>query len=352
MKGYILLADGMRLDGVLRGARKVAIGRLVANTAVVGFQEMATDPAYKGCLLTFTYPEVGNVGVTKAFSESQEVQPAGLIVRVLSDFHSHYLAEGHLEEMLAQADVPCLTDVDTRGLAVHLRDHGEMPAAIAPADADAEELRQALAGVGRPEFRPSPPPADVPAGRGPKLAVLDLGLRRSQLAQLALCSRPVVFPCDATAEAILASAPAGVFVSDGPGVGEPPAQAVEAIADLLGKVPILACGLGHVALGVASGCGTAHLPRGHHGANYPVRNVRDGSVEVTQQRHTVMLDRGGVDASRKVELLWENINDGSVEGIEAADGSATGLQAILAAPLPGEVNGHIRSFAACRSERT
>ena len=133
MTGYILLSDGMRLDGQLRGAAKTAMGYLVANTGVVGFQEMATDPAYKGAVLALTYPEIGNVVVTGAFAESPGIQPIAMVVKVLSETQSHYLAEGSLEDALIQAGVPCLTGIDTRALAVHLREKGEMPAAVAPA---------------------------------------------------------------------------------------------------------------------------------------------------------------------------------------------------------------------------
>ncbi len=344
MSGYILLADGMRLDGRLAGAKKPAYGYLAANTGVVGFQEMITDPAYKGALLAFTYPEVGNVGVTNAFAESSGIQAAGIVVRVLSEFRTHYLSEDSLENALAQAGVPCLTGVDTRGLAVHLRDHGEVAAAIVPADTDPEKVRASLAALPRPDFAPTPPPTVRDAEAGTKIAVIDLGIRHSLLRQLAACSVPEVFAFDATAEAILAAQPAGVFVSDGPAAGLPPARTIETLKALIGRLPILACGLGHVALGAAMGCQATFLQRGHHGANCPVRNVTEGNVEVTEQRHSVALDRGSVEDNPDVELLWENMNDGSVEGIGSADETAIGLQFTLAASRPGAVNPHIQAF--------
>jgi len=315
MDGYILLADGTRLEGKLAGARKTAVGWLAANTAVVGFQEMLTDPVYLGRILVFTYPEIGNVGVTKAFSESPQVQAAGLVIKVLSEYRSHYLSEDSLENMLANAGVPCLTDIDTRGLAVHMREHGEMAAAIAIADADPNEMKAKLAALKRPEFKPTECSGPAKAGSGPTVAVLNLGARRSQLDQLALCCRPVLVPHDASPDAVMATKPTGLFISDGPGADAPPQASVKTIKALLGRLPMLGCGLGHVALGMALGCKPAFLKRGHHGANYPVRNLSTGKVEVTQQRHTVMLDRGSVEASREAELLWENMNDSSVEGL-------------------------------------
>jgi len=356
MTGYLLLADGERLEGTLHGAAvpaAPAMGWLAANTAVVGFQEMATDPAYKHQVLAFTYPEVGNVGVAERFSESTAPQVAGLVVKVLNDHPSHYLSEASFESMLARGGVPCLSDVDTRALAVHIRRHGQMPAAIVPEGADRDEVQARLGALDRPEFEASEAPTRAGSAansdgavRGvPTVCVLDLGIRRSQLAQLGRCGRPVVLRYDAGARDILAGEPAWVFVSDGPGAGLPPAAAVETLRALLGKVPILGCGLGHVALGLALGCEAEFLRNGHHGANYPVRNLLDGKAEVTHQRHTVALKRQSVLDNPEVELLWENMTDQTVEGIRARDGSAVGLQAVLAEPTVGAVNGHILEFA-------
>jgi len=343
MEGYILLSDGTRLDGELRGAQDTALGWLVANTAVVGFQEMATDPCYFNRILAFTYPEVGNVGVNAAFSESGRVQAAGLVVKVLSAYRSHYLSEEDFESMLSRDGVPCVTGVDTRWLAVHLREKGETAAAVAPAEADADQLLETLRGL-EPRFRPTAAPSLSEKGSGPTVAVLNLGLRRSELRQLAACCRPVVLPHDADAEAVMGCRPAGLYVSDGPSGALPPAHAVNTIKALLGHLPILASGLGHVALGLALGCSSIRLKRGHHGASYPVRNVRDSRLQITQQRHTVVLDRGSVEGQVPASLLWENINDSTVEGICSEDGSAVGLQFVLAAPGPGVVNPHIKDF--------
>jgi carbamoyl-phosphate synthase small subunit len=344
VEGYILLADGMRLDGRLMGGRKAAMGYMAANTAVVGFQELVTDPAYKGSILAFTYPEIGNVGVTEKFSESDACQLAGVVVKNLSEFYSHYISEDSLLSLMMKLETPCLTDIDTRALAVHLREAGEMPAAISPADTDPNRLREALIKMQRVDFKGPANLAHQLQGNGPYVAVINLGIRNSELRQLSLCCAPSLFSYDADAASILAAKPAGVLVSDGPSLGLPPQQTVSTIKGLLGRIPILACGLGCAALGAALGCDVTFLRRGHHGANYPVRNTRDGSIELTQQRHSVLLERRSVDENPGVELLYENIDDGSVEGICSADGSAIGIQAVLVASRPGEVNTHIIDF--------
>jgi len=344
MEGYLLLADGLKAEGTLVGSPKTAIGWLVANTAVVGFQEMATDPTYGGAILTFTYPEVGNVGVAGRFSESPRVQVEGMVVKVLSEYRSHYLSEEDFSSMLAKEGVPCLVGIDTRAVAVHLREAGEMAAAIGPVHADAEALGKRLAERQRPEFRATTTATTSSEGSGPKVAVIDLGIRRSLLEQLNACCTVLSFPAHANAASILGASPAGVFISDGPATCLPPREAIETVRALMGRVPLLGCGLGHVTLGMAAGCEPAFLRRGHHGANYPVRNVADGTVEVTHQRHSVALDRQSVLDADRVGLLCENVNDETVEGILAADGSAVGLQETLAAPRPGLVNAHIERF--------
>ena len=349
MDGYILLADGFRLDGKLFGAAETgsasATGWLAANTAVVGFQEMATDPAYRGRILAFTYPEIGNVGMTGGASESPQFQTAALVVKVLCERSSHYLAEAEFRDALRDAGVPCLWNVDTRALAVHLRTEGEMAAAIAPADCDTKKLKKDLAKLERPAFEaPADPPVEA-AGSGAKVAVINLGVRRSTLQQLNSCCAPTLVPWDADADAVTKASPAGVLISDGPGGVEPPAETVETVRKLLGRVPILGVGLGHVVLGSALGCAPQFLKRGHHGANYPIRNLVDGSLQVTVQRHTALLERDSVESSKEAEVLWENINDATVEGIRSADGSAVGIQVVPAAPHPGAVNAHLRTFA-------
>ncbi len=344
MEGYLLLADGMRLDGVLKGAPETAIGWLVANTAVVGFQEMITDPAYRGAIVTFTYPEVGAVGVAERFSESAGVQAAGAVVKVLSEFRSHYQSEGDLEQMLAEAGVPCLCGVDTRGVAVHLREEGEMAAAVAPADVDERELLARLGQAGRPDYAP-PESAPAAGGNGgPKVAVLNLGMRRSELAQLARCCRPELLPPDAGADDVLAVEPDGLFVSDGPGMTAPPPEAAQTVSELVGRLPVLATGLGHVTLGAALGCRLAFLRRGHHGVNCPVRNVRNGEVAVTSQRHSSVLDRASVEDCPDLELTHEHLNDGTVEGVTAADGTAVGLQFMPVPSEPGTVSPPVARF--------
>jgi carbamoyl-phosphate synthase small subunit len=219
-----------------------------------------------------------------------------------------------------------------------------MPAAIALEGTDPETLKRPLARRERPEFRPSKTAPVPPSQSALKVAVLSLGVRRSLVQQLSSCSAVEIFPPDAAVQDIMAARPAGVLISDGPGTCLPPMKAVDTIKELIGRAPLLGCGLGHVALGMALECAPTFLKRGHHGANYPVRNVLTGKVEVTQQRHTVALDRRSLEGKPGVEVLSENVNDGTVEGFRATGLSAVGFQQILVAPQAGLVNAHLKAF--------
>ncbi|MFP4028017.1 MAG: carbamoyl phosphate synthase small subunit [Candidatus Brocadiia bacterium] len=348
MDGYLILADGTKLEGEFVTDPKenptVAVGWVAANTAIVGFQEMATDPAYRERILAFTYPEIGNVGITDDAFESDSFQIAGLIVKVLSDLPSHYRSQGNFGDALAEQKIPCLVDVDTRALAVHLRTEGEMPAAIVTPDADEADVTTQLADMARPDFQPPKHVSETEEGSDPRVSVLDLGLRRSTLQQLARCCNPSPIPWDSAPDDILESEPDGVLVSDGPGGSLPADQTIETLRELRGRVPLYGWGLGHVALGMALGCEPTFLKRGHHGANYPIRNVVDGSLEIAVQRHTVLLDRESVESCENAEVLWENLNDETVEGIRSADGSIVGMQVLPVPPHPDGVNPHMQSF--------
>ncbi len=344
MNGILLLSDGTKFAGELEGDFSPVTGWLTANTAVVGFQQMLTDPAYRNTLLAFTYPEVGNVGVSDVFSESQGVQPGGIVVRELCQSPSHYRAESGLPDMLSSSGVPCLTGIDTRGLAVHLRKEGEMPAAIASAEFDEKELIKTLANVKRPQWEKTNTTELNAHKSGPDVAVINLGMRSSFTKQLCQCCNPIPFPYDATPDMISKQDPDAVIVTDGPSFNYPPAETVETIKKIAGHTPLLACGLGNTALGLAMGAKMDFFGRGHHGANYPVRRLSDGKIQTTRQQHSVVLNRKSVEKCGNLNVSMLNVNDGSVEGVMSGDGSAIGYQALLSMEGRNNINPHILNF--------
>ncbi len=328
MDGIILLADGTKLNGDISGDyAEPAAGWLTANTGVVGFQQMLTDPVYQDVLLAFTYPEIGNTGAAEAFAESPAVQPKAVVVREICQYPSHYRAETALPDYISANGGVCLSGIDTRWLAVYLREKGEMPAVIAEAAHDLDELKGLIEQVGRPSITRNQPSPELNTSRSnPLVNVINLGVRYSFAQQLAKCCKPSFFPFDTDADDLLKNNPDAVIVSDGPAFNLPPRQVVDTLKALAGQCPVLACGSGNVALGMAFGCGVDTLKRGHHGANYPVRDLETGKVQNTAQRHSVVLNKESAESCDKMRPAYLNVNDDSIEGIRSEDGTALGYQ--------------------------
>ena len=342
MKGVALLAlaDGTVFRGRSFGAVGEAIGELVFNTSMTGYQEILTDPSYEGQLVAMTYPEIGNVGVNREDVESRRPYVRGFVVREYREAPSSWRAEESLGAYLARHGIPGIEGIDTRALVRHLRDHGSQEAVLSSADLDADRLvRKAKASpglVGRDlvrevtcaeayDWTEGPwrlghgygTAADTGATRGREpLAVVayDFGIKYNILRNLvgAGC-RVRVVPAYTPAKDVLAMRPDGVFLSNGPGDPDAVAGAPEAVAGLLGKVPVFGICLGHQILGLALGGKTYKLKFGHHGGNQPVKDLTTGKVEITAQNHGFAVD---VDSLRgKAEITHVNLNDRTCEGL-------------------------------------
>jgi len=327
----LLLEDGTAFDGVSFGAVGQTVGEAVFFTGVVGYQEVLTDPSYRGAILVLTYPIIGSYGMNAEDDESSSFQPRGVVIRDYSEHYSNFRATGSLEDALRESGVVGIRGVDTRAVTVHLRDHGEMRAAILPADGDRDA---ALA-----RLREMPPPfqgnllSDLipaqplpPEGEGgPTIAVLDLGATRSLLAQLAALGCAVtVLPATAGAEQALATGATGLIAAGGPGDPRQATAAVETLGALLGRVPILGIGLGHQALALALGCNIIRMAPGHHGVNIPVRDLVGGACAITAQHHSFAVDTDPLPAG--AEVTHVNVNDQTVEGVRSTDHPAASVQ--------------------------
>lgn len=330
-KAILLLADGTAFDGVALGAVGEAAGELVLYTGVVGYQEVVTNPSYRGTLVTFTYPIIGSYGVNDEDNESPAVHTRGVVVRDYSATVSNFRATGTFEDLLRKNGVVGIREVDTRAVAVHLREHGEMRAMIAPADADRAALAEKL------QATPSPFAADLvkdlPAepGRAPvegarhRVTVVDLGVTRSLLAQLAHLGCAVhVAPAAASAASLLAARPDAVVLAGGPGDPRALGYAAETARALLGNTPLLGIGLGHQVLALALGAKVRRLKLGHRGVNYPVRRLTDRHCDITVQHHSFVVDDAAVPPA--VEITHVNVNDQTVEGIRSQAAPAWGVQ--------------------------
>ncbi|MFP4057922.1 MAG: glutamine-hydrolyzing carbamoyl-phosphate synthase small subunit [Candidatus Brocadiia bacterium] len=330
-RALLLLDDGTVFEGRPFGARGQAVGEAVFYTGVVGYQEVLTAPSYRATVLALTYPIIGSYGANAEDNESAQAHARAVVVKEYSAFYSNFRATGPLEPFLAERGIVGICQVDTRALAVHLREHGEMKGLVASDGADEAALRQALAEGPEPfaaDLVAELGPAQAPPTQGParhKLAVLDLGAARSLLDQLAaLQAALTIVPADAGAEAVLASDPQGVVLAGGPGDPRVPDYAATTAAGLLGKVPLLGIGLGHQVLALALGCGIERLRPGHHGLNYAVRHLGEGTSRITVQHHSFVVD--GESLPEGVEVTHENVNDGSVEGLRSREHPAWGVQ--------------------------
>ncbi len=315
---YLVLSDGSVFEGSAAGYAPeghVTTGEFVFNTALSGYQEVITDPSYAGQIVTFTYPHIGNYGVTRADDESTRPWCEGIVVRELSSVASNWRAESDLETYLRQHRVSAICDVDTRRLTRHLRAHGALTGAFghAPLDVVAERASQALGTDGQNLVDSVTCGEPYERGHGElHIVALDYGIKSTMVDQLAARFRLTVLPATSSAADVLAHEPDGVFLSNGPGDPAALTRHVGVISQLLEARPIFGICLGHQLLASALGASTFKLPFGHHGSNHPVKDLRSGRVEITAQNHNYAVSP---DTLVGVRVSHVNLNDGVVEGL-------------------------------------
>ena len=337
-EAILALADGRIFRGHAFGATGEAVGEAVFNTAMTGYQEVLTDPSYKGQLVCMTYPEIGNVGINAEDAESRRIYVEGFIVKEYWGRPSNWRSEMTLGKYLEAAGVVGIEGIDTRALVRHLRTRGAQEAVISSVDLDPDSLvRKAKASpglVGRDLVKEvtSAEPYDWDFGdwklgsghvridhdamRGaPTIVALDYGIKLNILRRLVATGfRVKVIPATSTSAEILAHNPDGVFLSNGPGDPAALPYAYRAIAGILGKKPVFGICLGHQLLGLALGGKTYKLDFGHHGANHPVMDMRTRRVEITSQNHGFAVNDESLKGRARLSHL--NLNDNTVEGLQ------------------------------------
>ncbi|MBN2021565.1 MAG: glutamine-hydrolyzing carbamoyl-phosphate synthase small subunit [Pirellulales bacterium] len=334
----LALEDGTVLTGTAFGAEGEVDGEVCFNTSMTGYQEILTDPSYRGQIVAMTYPEIGNYGVNSEDVESRRPFLAGFVVRELSRRTSNFRAEENLDDYLARHNLVGLEGIDTRALVRKLRTHGAMRGVLSTVDLDDARLvakAKASPGlVGRDLVREVIPDAPatwntplspwarlqndpnrpLPGPKSPHVVALDFGMKWNIARHLFdMGCRVTVLPGTADAQAVLDLKPDGVFLSNGPGDPEPVVYAQQTIAQLLGKLPIFGICLGHQLLALACGAKTFKMKFGHHGANQPVMDHATGKVEITTQNHGFAVDPTTLPAD--LEVTHVNLNDGTVEGL-------------------------------------
>ena len=335
MEAILALEDGRVFRGRGGGAPGERFGEVVFNTSLTGYQEIFTDPSYAGQIVILTYPHIGNYGTNSLDSESAKPYAEGLVVRELSQWTSSWRSEEDAGALLAQHDVPIISDIDTRALVRHLRTHGAMRGAISTRTLDPATLVEKVQGspsmVGldlasrvttatRYEWAQPTVVLDVKERGGrpdPRFHVVayDFGIKQNILRKLVdEGCRVTVVPASTPAKQVLDLAPNGVFLSNGPGDPEPLDYAAKNVRQFAGRVPVFGICLGHQIMGLALGGKTFKLKFGHHGGNHPVLNLETRKVEITAQNHGFAVDPDSLKAS-EVTLTHINLNDQTLEGL-------------------------------------
>ncbi len=309
----------------------MATGELVFNTVLSGYQEVVTDPSYAGQVVAFTYPHIGNYGVTADDDEAARPWCHGVVVRDVPPRPSSWRATGSFEDFLTRRSLPGISGIDTRRLTRHLRADGAMGCAFGTAPESA--LRDAAAAepgtTGRDLVTDVSVAAPYVRGTGAlRIVAYDFGVKETMLRSLGEMATVTVVPAAHGAADTLAMEPDGVFLSNGP--GDPAALEAHAaiVAELLGRVPVFGICLGHQLLAEAIGARTYKLPFGHHGGNHPVRRLDTGQVEITSQNHNYAVDAATLPTSGPfaAEVTHVNLNDGVVEGFRCTSVPAFSVQ--------------------------
>jgi carbamoyl-phosphate synthase small subunit len=323
----------------------MAVGEVVFNTAMTGYQEILTDPSYSRQIVTLTYPHIGNSGINSEDVEAARIHAAGLVVRDVPRLHSNFRANQSLPEYLKSQNVVAIADIDTRRLTRVLREKGAQSGCIMAGNLDEAAALEAargfpgLAGMDLAKVVSVSTAYDWSEtewrlGRGygkqdaPRFHVVafDYGVKRNILRMLAERGcRLTVLPATATAAEVLALKPDGVFLSNGPGDPEPCDYAIRAIAELVAaKIPVFGICLGHQLLALASGAKTVKMKFGHHGANHPVKDLDSGRVAITSQNHGFAVDAATLPANLRSTHV--SLFDGSLQGIARTDAPAFSFQ--------------------------
>jgi len=340
VKTLLVLADGTVFEGKSFGVEGETIGEVVFNTSMTGYQEILTDPSYKGQIVTMTYTQIGNYGVNEEDIESSGgIKAEGFIVKEACEFPSNWRSSSSLTEYMKRSNIVGIQAIDTRALTRHLRNHGAQMGIISSAETDPRKLLgkvKAHPGISAYDYvkevstkqmydwkegcwkwgvctgQTSSPITPHPSQK--KMVVYDFGIKMNILRNLADAGfRITVVPAQTPAEAVLEMKPDAILLSNGPGDPERITYGIESARKLIGRLPVFGICLGHQILGLAMGGRTYKLKFGHHGGNHPVKDLASGRVEITSQNHNYCVDISSLKG--RVELTHQNLFDGSEEGM-------------------------------------
>jgi carbamoyl-phosphate synthase small subunit len=317
----LALEDGRIFRGVSFGASGERLGEVVFNTAMAGYQEIITDPSYKGQIVTMTYPLIGNYGVNDEDAESYKPFVEGFVVKEYSKIASNWRSKKTLGDYLKEHNIVAVEGIDTRALTLHIRQAGELKAVLSTTETDEKKLvekaKASLGLIGRDLVKEVIHPKKFewnPKGKY-RVVAIDCGIKYNQLKELAKNNcRITVVPPSTTSKEILQMNPDGLFLSNGPGDPSALQHIVKTAQELIGKLPIFGICLGHQMLGQAFGGKTFKLKFGHHGGNHPVMDLKTRKVAITVQNHGFCVDIDTLN-KKEIEITHINLNDQTLEGM-------------------------------------
>ncbi len=344
---FLALEDGKVFKGISIGREGETSGEVVFNTSMTGYQEILTDPSYRGQIVTMTYTEIGNYGTNQQDVESDRPHAAGFIIRNESRIHSNYRSTSSLSDYLSSNNIVGIAGIDTRSLVRHIRNCGALKGVISSIDGDPDSLvakaKSSPSLVGRDLVREVIPERarqwnealyQVELNRSasqrelvnrPHVVCLDFGMKWNIARHLFdRGNRVTILPGTASAEEVLAQKPDGIFLSNGPGDPEPLEYAISTIKRLIGAKPIFGICLGHQLLSLACGAKTFKLKFGHRGANQPVLNLDNGRIEITCQNHGFAVEETSIPES--LRITHRNLNDDTIAGVAHKTAPAFSVQ--------------------------
>lgn len=351
MKAILMLEDGKSFTGEALGVQGERIGRVFFDTAVVGYQEMLTDPANAGKILVLTYPLIGNYGCAPKFNESKKAWLSGLVIKENSRIYSNWQAKQSFDGFIKEHNLLVIRGVDTRTLAVHIRNNGEMIGIISTVSLNAKELLAKIEKFRKkqeksllPEISVKKPVILGKAG-AKRIAILDLGINQSVINQLERLGLSIeVFPYKASFDQILKIKPKGLIVSGGPEDDPGLEEVVGCLRNLIKRLPILGIATGYQVLARALGAKVVKMKVGHHGVNYPICSPGSLKGEITTQNHSYAVDPGSLKKIKHIDISAVNLNDNSIEEIESKKLKLIGAQYSPVSPGFNEANAVFKKF--------
>jgi len=320
MKGKLVLETGEVFQGILVSGKEIVTGRLIFDTRIVGYEKVLTSPEYSGKIVCFTYPLIGNYGINHADTETDRIFPSGIIISEYSEIYSNFRAECSLKDFLEGKRISAIEGIDTQNLTVRIRENICIRAAVVPADAQLSEVLKEIRDSKNKNLQENVHKREVihPAIKSskPYIAVFDLGLKQSELKMLKTSGFDLSFlnPDSTGAAEIIASA-GGIYVTSGNEDITAIEKTVSLIKTILGKIPVFGAGLGHIIAGISAGCTISGNTVNHYGINQPVLDREEKKCYITEQSHSLILEKNSVPGI----IRYINVNDNTVEGLSDRD---------------------------------